>query len=121
MLDSLIQKKADNLIDAIQSLPETKEFLEALEKYENDEELKSLRERYFLLSEEFQRKQYEGTLTQSEILELRQIATKFQNNHLTVNLLEKQEKLEAILRKINNVISSEISMDFARLASPSSC
>lgn len=121
MLELQIKQKADKLVDAIQSLPETKEFLEALQNYENDEELKSLREKYFFLSKEFQKKQYDGTLTQSEIVELRQLAAQIQKNPLTMHLIDKQEKFKAILQDINNSISNEISMDFARLVSSLNC
>lgn len=121
MLTQNLKQAADELAAAIQSLQATKEYLEALNRYENDFELKNLKEKYYYLSEEFLRKQYEGSLTQSEIIELKQLASKINNNPLTKKLIEKENELKMILQDVNNIISDEISMDFARLAAPSNC
>lgn len=121
MIDIQIKNIADNFIRALQSTPEVIEYAEALTKYENDEEISSLTERYYSLSAEFQKKQYDGTLTQSEIAELRKLASKIQNNSLNIELAEKQNNIKIILQGCNAAISNEISMDFAKLAAPSTC
>jgi len=121
MIDTQLKNIADNFIRSLQSIPEVIEYLTALESYENDEEIKILTDKYYSLSAEFQKKQYDGTLTQEEINELRTIVTKIQTNPLNLNLAEKQNNIKSILQECNVNISNEISMDFAKLAAPSSC
>lgn len=121
MIDNQIKYVADNFIRSLQAIPEVIEYLTALESYENDEEIKNLTDKYYSLSSEFQKKQYDGTLIQEEINELRTIGTKIQNNPLNINLAEKQNSIKNILQECNENISNEISMDFAKLAAPSSC
>ncbi|HMN48862.1 MAG TPA: YlbF family regulator [Ignavibacteriaceae bacterium] len=121
MIDTQLKNIADNFIRSLQSIPEVIEYITALESYENDEEIKNLTDKYYSLSAEFQKKQYDGTLTQEEINELRTIGKKIQNNPLNLNLAEKQNNIKSILQECNVNISNEISMDFAKLAAPSSC
>jgi len=121
MIDKQIKYIADDFVRAIQSTPEAIEYLTALNEYESDEELAGLTEKYYTLSAEFQKKQYDGTLTQEEIAELRRLVAEIQNNPLNKEFIEKQNTLKEILQGINGVISSEISMDFAKLAAPSTC
>lgn len=121
MLDTQIKYIADDFVRALQSTPETIDYLAALDKYESDEELSGLTEKYYTLSADFQKKQYDGTLTQSEIAELRRLASKIQNNVLNRELAEKQNNVKEIFQGCNAVISKEISMDFAKLAAPSTC
>ncbi len=121
MLETQIKNIADNFIRSLQSLPEVKEYLTALDNYEKDKEIKNLTDKYYMLSAEFQKKQFDGTLTQEEINELRTIGTKIQNNPLNLILAEKQNNIKSILQECNENISNEILMDFAKLAAPSSC
>lgn len=120
MMDNQTIFVADNFIRALQAMPEVIDYLDALSAYENDAEINSLTEKYYSLSGEFQKKQYEGTLTQEEINELREIVSKVQTNPLNINLVEKQNALKNILQECNAAISNEISMDFAKLAAPAS-
>ena len=120
MIDNQTIFVADNFIRALQAMPEVIDYLDALSAYENDAEINSLTEKYYSLSGEFQKKQYEGTLTQEEINELREIVSKVQTNPLNINLVEKQNALKNILQECNAAISNEISMDFAKLAAPAS-
>ena len=121
MIDNQTKFVADNFIRSLQAMPEVIDYLDALSAYENDNEINSLTERYYTLSSEFQKKQYDGTLTQEEISELREIVSKIQSNPLNINLAEKQSAIKSILQECNVNISNEISMDFAKLAAPSSC
>ncbi|GAB4458586.1 MAG: hypothetical protein Fur0028_12620 [Bacteroidales bacterium] len=120
MIDNQIKYVADNFIRSLQAIPEVMDYLDALSAYENDAEINSLTEKYYTLSSEFKKKQYDGTLTQEEINELRTIGTKIQNNPLNINLAEKQNSIKSTLRECNENISNEISMDFAKLAAPAS-
>lgn len=121
MIDTQTKFIADNFIRSLQAMPEVMEYLDALSNYENDKEINSLTEKYYTLSGEFQKKQYDGTLTQEEISELRSIGTVIQTNPLNINLAEKQNNIKSILQECNENISREIMMDFAKLAAPSSC
>jgi cell fate (sporulation/competence/biofilm development) regulator YlbF (YheA/YmcA/DUF963 family) len=121
MINTQTKFIADNFIRSLQAMPEVMDYLEALSAYENDTEMIGLTEKYYTLSDEFQKKQYDGTLTQEEISELREIASKVQTNPLNINLAEKQNNIKSILQECNVNISNELSMDFAKLAAPSSC
>lgn len=121
MIDTQTKFIADNFIRSLQAMPEVMDYLDAVSAYENDSEINSLTEKYYTLSGEFQKKQYDGTLTQEEIGELREIASKVQTNPLNINLAEKQNNIKSILQECNVNISNELSMDFAKLAAPSSC
>lgn len=120
-MEKQIEYVADDFVRALQATPEVIGYADALAKFENDEEISGLTERYHSLSAEFQKKQYDGTLTQPEIAELRRLAFSIQNNPLNKKLVEKQNTVKEILQEINGVISAEISMDFAKLAAPSTC
>lgn len=121
MIDNQTKFIADNFIRSLQAMPQVMDYLDALSAYENDSEINNLTEKYYTLSGEFQKKQYDGTLTQEEISELREITSKIQTNPLNINLAEKQNNIKSILQECNEAISNEISMDFAKLAAPSSC
>ena len=120
MIDTQLQYIADDFIRSLQAIPEVIEYLNSLNKYESDEAISGLTKRYYTLSSAFQKKQYEGTLTQHEITELRELASKIQNNPLNLNLAEKQNAIKSILQECNTTISNEISMDFAKLAAQTS-
>lgn len=118
MIDTQIKYIADGFIRALQSTQEVIEYIDALNNYENDKELASLTERYYSLSADFQKKQYEGTLTQPEIAELRVLVSKIQNNPLNIDMINKQSRAKEILQSCNTDVSNVISMDFAKLAAP---
>ncbi|MFA3781572.1 YlbF family regulator [Melioribacteraceae bacterium 4301-Me] len=121
MIDTQLKFIADEFIRSLQSMPQVIEYLDALNKYENDEIITSLMENYNQLSIDFQKKQYDGTLTQADIAELRKLAAEIQNNKLYKELIKKQNNLKELLQECNDIVSNEISMDFAKLAAPSSC
>jgi cell fate (sporulation/competence/biofilm development) regulator YlbF (YheA/YmcA/DUF963 family) len=121
MIEAQIKYIADGFIRALQSTQEVIEYLDTLSKYENDEEINSLTKKYYSLSSEFQKKQYNGTLTQDEISEIRTLANMIQNNSLNIELAEKQNSIKNILQGCNATISNEISMDFAKLSAQSTC
>lgn len=119
-MEKQIEYVANDFVRALQSVPEVIEYLDALSKYENDEDINNLTEKYSLLTNEFQKKQFEGNLTQEEIDEIRTIASQIQNNPLNNELTKKQNQIKEILQQCNVTISNEISMDFAKLAAPAS-
>jgi cell fate (sporulation/competence/biofilm development) regulator YlbF (YheA/YmcA/DUF963 family) len=121
IMEKQIEYIADEFVRAIQATPTVIEYMEALAKVESNEEITKLTEKYHTLSVEFQKKQYDGTITQEEINELRTLASKIQNNALNIALAEKENLLKIILQGCNAAISNEISIDFARLAAPSGC
>lgn len=120
-MEKKIEYVADYFVNALNSLPEVIEYTEALKKYKNDEDVTQLSDEYFSLSQNFQKKQYEGTLTQEEISQLRLVAAKLQNNPLNIELAEKQRELVMVLQECNYEISNIAGLDFAKLAAPSTC
>lgn len=119
-MDKQIEYVADEFVRALQATPEVINYLDALSKYENDKRINSLIEKYSTLANEFQKKQYEGTLTQEEINEIRTIAFEIQNDPINTELTKAQNQIKEILQQCNVTISNEISMDFAKLAAPAS-
>ena len=120
-MEKQIEYVADEFVRALQSIPVVIEYTEALAKAENNEEILRLTEKYNYFAADFQKKQYDGSLTQEEINELRALASKIQNNALNVELADKKNLLKIILLGCNANISNEIAMDFAKLAAPSGC
>ncbi len=119
-MEKQIEYVANDFVRALQSVPEVIEYLDALSKYENNEEINNLTEKYYSLANEFQKKQYEGTLTQDEINEIRTIASQIQNDPLNTELTTTQNQIQEILQQCNVTISNEISVDFATPAAPAS-
>ncbi|PJA97597.1 MAG: hypothetical protein CO129_00375 [Ignavibacteriales bacterium CG_4_9_14_3_um_filter_34_10] len=119
-MEKQVEYVANSFIRTLQSVPEVIDYLEALSNYKSDEKIINLTERYYSLSAEFQKKQYEGTLTQDEINEIRTIASQIQNDPLNTELTKTQNQIKEILQQCNVTISHEISMDFAKLAVPES-
>jgi cell fate (sporulation/competence/biofilm development) regulator YlbF (YheA/YmcA/DUF963 family) len=119
-MEKQIEYVANDFVRALQSVPEVIEYLEALSNYESDEKIINLTERYYSLSAEFQKKQYEGNLTQEEINEIRTITSQIQNDPHNTELTRTQNQIKQILQQCNVTISNEISMDFAKLAAPAS-
>jgi len=113
-MEKKIEYVADYFVNALNALPEVMEYTEALSRYENDEEVTQLSDKYFSLAQTFQKKQYEGTLTQEEIAELRLVAAKLQNNPLSIELAEKQRELVKVLQECNYEISNIAGMDFCK-------
>ena len=121
MIEMQVKNIADEFIRSVLSVPEVIEYLSALNKYENNEEITSLTEKYYSLSADFNKKQYDGTLTEEEINELRRITAEIKNNPLNIELADKQNIVKGILQGYNANISIEISMDFAKLSAPRVC
>ena len=120
-MEKQIEYVADEFLKALQATPIVIEYTEALAKVESNEEISRLTEKYNSLAADFQKKQFDGSLTQEEINELRALAFKIQNNALNIELGDKKSFLKIILQGCNANISNEISMDFAKLAAPSGC
>lgn len=121
IVEKQIEYLANDFIRALQAMPQVNEYIEAYYNFINDTEIVALTEKYNLLSVEFREKQYEGTLTQEEISELRMLTSEIHGNIINIKYAEKQNNLKIILRECNVSISNEISMDFAKLAAPSTC
>lgn len=121
IMEKQIEYIVDDFVRTLQSMSQVIEYIETLEKIENDKEISDFNKKYHSLAADFQTKQYDGTLTQDEISELRTLASKIQNNSINIELAEKENSIKKILQGSNAAISNEISMDFAKLASPSTC
>jgi cell fate (sporulation/competence/biofilm development) regulator YlbF (YheA/YmcA/DUF963 family) len=119
-MDNQIKSIADQFVNRLFAVPEVIEYNEALDKYENNEEMKSLTGRYNSLAAGFQQKQYDGTLTQEEITEMRSLVNSIRSHPLENEIQNKQALLVGILQECNDEISSVLNMDFAKIAAPSS-
>lgn len=119
-MDNQIKSIADQFVNRLFAVPEIIGYNEALDKYENNEEIQGLIEKYNSLSSEFQQKQYVGTLTQEEINEMRSLINSIRSHPLENEIQNKQALLAGILQECNDEISSVLNMDFAKIAAPSS-
>ncbi|MHB1686424.1 MAG: YlbF family regulator [Ignavibacteriaceae bacterium] len=119
-MNNQIKSIADQFVNRLFAVPEVIEYNETLGKYENNEEIKSLTGRYNSLAVDFQKKQYDGSLTQEEINEMRSIVSKLRSHPLENEIQNKQSELVGVLHECNDEISSVINMDFAKIAAPSS-
>jgi|GEM_PF-1089513 cell fate (sporulation/competence/biofilm development) regulator YlbF (YheA/YmcA/DUF963 family) len=119
-MNNQIKSIADQFVNRLFAVPEVIEYNEALDKYENNEEIKSLMGRYNSLAVGFQQKQYNGTLTQEEITEMRELVNSIRSHQLENEIQNKQALLVGILQECNDEISSVLNMDFAKIAAPSS-
>jgi len=119
-MDNQIKIIADQFVNRLFAVPEIISYNETLNNYENNEEIKSLTEKYNSLAVDFQRKQYDGTLTQEEINDMRSVVDKIRSHPLENELQNKQNELLRVLQECNDEISSVLNMDFAKIAAPSS-
>jgi cell fate (sporulation/competence/biofilm development) regulator YlbF (YheA/YmcA/DUF963 family) len=119
-MDSQIKSIADQFVNRLFAVPEVIDYNETLDKYENNEEIKTLTEKYNSLAAGFQQKQYDGTLTQEEITEMRALVNSIRSHPLEIEIQNKQALLVGILQECNDELSSVLNMDFAKLAAPSS-
>ncbi len=115
-MNSQLANIADDFVRKLFSIQEVIEYSEALEKYNNDLNLKSKIGRYNKLVEEIQNNQKSGNASTELVRELNSISTELQFDPLYKLIIEKQIKLKTFLQKCNDEISSAIGMDFARLA-----
>ncbi len=119
-MDNQIKSIADQFVNRLYAVPEVLEYNDALNKYENNEEIQTLIKKYNSLAVDFQRKQYDVTLTQEEITEMRSLVNSIRSHPLEIDVQNKQQLLVDILRECNDEISSVLNMDFAKIAAPSS-
>ena len=119
-MDNQIKSIADQFVNRLFAVPEVIEYNEAINKYENNEEIQTLTEKYNSLAAGFQQKQYDGSLTQEEITEMRSLVNSIRSNPLEKEIQDKQAQLVSILQECNDEISSVLTMDFAKVAAPSS-
>jgi len=119
-MNNQIKSITDIFVKKLFAMPEIIEYNEALAKYENNEEIKSLTGKYDALAPDFQKRQYDGTLTQEEINEMRTIVNKIRSHPLENEIQNKQAELVGVLQECNYEISSVLNMDFAKIAAPSS-
>jgi cell fate (sporulation/competence/biofilm development) regulator YlbF (YheA/YmcA/DUF963 family) len=119
-MDSQIKSIADQFVNRLFAVPEVIDYNETLDKYENNEEIKTLTEKYNSLAAGFQQKQYDGTLTQEEITEMRALVNSIRSHPLEIEIQNKQALLVGILQECNDELSSVLNMDFAKIAAPSS-
>ncbi len=119
-MDVQLKNIADDFVKKLFSIQEVIEYNAAIDKYNQDTNLKSKIERYNRLVDEIQNNQNSGKDTTGLVNELNSISSELQFDPLYKEIIEKQIKLKTVLQKCNDEISSAIGMDFARLVSSAS-
>ncbi|VAX28985.1 hypothetical protein MNBD_IGNAVI01-3079 [hydrothermal vent metagenome] len=118
-MNNQIKLSADQLADAIKESEEVREYIKAVDDYNNDEEINSLIEKYYSMNTDFQKIQKARTLTQEERDNMKSIVDRLNSNQLTSNVQNVENKMLDLLIECNGEISAVINMDFAKLAAPS--
>lgn len=116
MIDMKIKLTAEEFVRYLKSSDEMKQFQIAKGLFENDPELKKLREEFTLLAKEFQQKQLSQSITQGEINRIRALQRTIGAHPLAVQFANAQEALVGMLQHCNGALSEELGFDFAATA-----
>jgi len=109
------------LAEAIKNDDNVRDFLQHKMKFESSDEVIRLAGELRTLSQELQKKQYDGTLDESDIEQFKSLQETYNNiSEVKEYKLSYNQTVEK-LREINDIISASCQMDFASAASVSSC
>jgi cell fate (sporulation/competence/biofilm development) regulator YlbF (YheA/YmcA/DUF963 family) len=108
----------------IQNLLASEPFLayqKSREQFKSDSQAHALIERLSALQAEFRRQQTNGSVTQTDIDELRTVQAQVQANATLIAHASTQQWAVNFLREINQEISQLLGVDFAILAKQKTC
>lgn len=110
---------ANQFVEALKESYAVREYLKAVNDYNNDEEINQLTEKYYTLNADYKNIQKTRVLTQEEKDEMNTIINNLNSHQLTGNIRNVESKMLDLLIECNGEISAIINMDFAKLAAPS--
>lgn len=96
-------------------------FQRAKARYDADLEVQALIEQYAAARTDLQLRQANGSITQADLNRLRDLQRQVQTNVVVVDFVETQQVAAIYLSGVVQELNELIGMDFAALASPSTC
>jgi cell fate (sporulation/competence/biofilm development) regulator YlbF (YheA/YmcA/DUF963 family) len=111
-----VRKSADNLGDLLQASEPFTAFAQSKEQLEKDQEAQALLRRLNDLHQMLLALQAQGTLTQEQVSEFRNLQAQAHANPSIRTFALAQQAATQYLREINGEISQQLGVDFATLA-----
>ncbi|WP_435335557.1 YlbF family regulator [Haloarchaeobius sp. TZWWS8] len=112
-----VDEKARELGAALRELPEYEQFQEAQEAVEASDEAQEKISEFESVRQEFMLARQTGQATQEDLKNLQETQQELHDIPAMAEYLEAQNRLDARLEKVNDVLSDELGLDFADEAS----
>ena len=116
--DSAIERSTREFAATLLEDPAVIEFRTAEAALENDPEFVRLSESYNGLAQQLQQKQSDGSLTQEQINELRELQAQINSHSAAQRFIAAREQNAALVHDCNHEISSILGFDFGAVAGP---
>lgn len=111
-----VEEIAERLGDAIASLPEYQEFLDAREDVEADEQAQEKIAAFESAREEYMTLRQRGEATRDDLLEMQEKQEELHEIPVMRSYLQAENNLELRLQALNEHISNSLSIDFGEKA-----
>ncbi|WP_254837723.1 YlbF family regulator [Natronomonas marina] len=111
-----VDELAAELGEAITDLPVYREYLEAKETVESDEDLQKEIQAFERLREEFMMARQAGDATNDDLRELQQTQQELHEKPKMEAFLQAQSELELRLQELNELVSEPLAVDFGQTA-----
>ena len=118
MIDIQLKNAAEEFVRYLRSSRTVKEFQTVQGIYQNNPEIKKLREEYISLSRQFQQKQSAGTQSPGDIDAIRKIQKSLSGHPVSVRYAKAQQAMIMLMQNCNGVMSEVLGFDFAATAAP---
>lgn len=116
-----LYEATDSLIQKLLASEPFPAYQKSRAQFKSDSQAHALIERLSALQTELRRKQTNGSVTQTDIEELRAVQAQVQANATLIAYANTQQDAVNFLREINQEISQLLGVDFAILAKQSTC
>ena len=104
-----LEKKAQELADAISESTEFEELKEAEGKIETSEEAQNIIQKFQSKQKQVQMMQQTGQEINEDLkTEMQSLQAEMQENEIISDLMDKQEEFNKIMEEVNNVLSTAI-------------
>ncbi|MBI2487635.1 MAG: YlbF family regulator [Deltaproteobacteria bacterium] len=118
MVGIQLKKASEEFVHYLRSSQELKEFKEAKAAFDKDPEIMKLHQEITTLAHEFNKKQNNKTLRQSDIDRMRLLQQKLNSHPKTVRYTQTRQQLAIMLQECNSIISGIIGFNFAATIAP---
>lgn len=121
-MNDQIKLSADKFVEALKDTLQVREYLNAVDEYNSNSEMKKLLDKYYRKSNDFSEIQKSRALTEEEKNEMKSIVNEINTHFLTKQIQKAEVEMLELLIDCNVEISSVLELDFAKTAAPqSSC
>lgn len=114
--DLPVDELAEALGEAITELPAYREFVEAKEAVENDEDLQEEIREFERLREEFMMARQTGDASNEDLRELQRAQEELHRTPRMKTYLQAQSEIELKLQELNELVSEPLAVDFGEKA-----